>query len=628
MVLKNREKSLKHRGDMFRSSYNLLIADFVRIFVVLPMRLRFMMVRMFGYMLLLALMETGTLLAISLLGMSISSPDYVRNISVVRKVFQLFPELGAWCADQRILAASAASLVLSFIVFKNGLSIFNGWACARFSEEIALYAGKRIFHQYLYSPYMAHVSGDSTTTFQALSWRGTLSSFVVNSLTMYTYFITAIFLLCTLIAASPEMLLLIIAVVIFISWGIYASIKKKIDNASAESARLGMAETAATRNAMQGIREVLIYRQQEVFLEKFMSACRSAVPSKTFQAIASPIPPWILEIVGFAVIPIVIIVMIVSYNADMAKITAAVSMVMLAAWRILPILSRSLASLVMLRSARQPAFACLEKLEEAQHHPVALSGEPTEGFQITREICFDDVSFTYPKATEPALQHIFMDIPCGKRIGIIGRSGAGKSTLVGILSGLMDCTSGQLLVDGKALPPADRAAYAMKVGYVPQAPYILAGTVAENVAFSQWGKPYDAERVLHACRQAALDIVESHASGIEIPIGEHGAGLSGGQAQRVSIARALYANPSLLIFDEATSALDHATENTILKTIYELANSMTVVIIAHRLSTVEQCDMIYWIDQGQLMASGTPDEILPLYRSGNGKIKPAKRLYG
>ncbi len=601
---------------MFRAIYNLLVADFVRIFIVLPARLRFMTIRMFCYMFLLALLETGTLLSISLLGMSISSPSYVWNLVVVKNFFQIFPEVGLWCADPRILAACTASLVLSIIVLKNGLSIFNGWACACFSEEISLYAGKRIFHQYLYSPYMTHISGDSTITFQALSWRGTLSSFVVNSMTMYTYFITALFLLCTLIAASPEMLLLILAVVIFISWGIYASIKKNIDDASAQSARFGMEETAATRNAMQGIREVLIYRQQEVFFEKFMRACISAVPSKAFQAIASPIPPWILEVVGFAVIPIVIIVMIVNYNADMARITAAVSMVMLAAWRILPILSRSLASLVVLRSVRQPAFACLEKLEEAQQHPVLLPGEPTEGFQVKRDICFDDVSFTYPNAVEPALQNISLHIPCGKRIGIIGRSGAGKSTLVSILSGLVDCTSGQLLVDGKPLTPADRVAYAMQVGYVPQSPYILAGTVAENVAFSQWGKPYDAERVQHACRQAALDIIESHASGIEIPIGEHGAGLSGGQAQRVSIARALYANPSLLIFDEATSALDHATENAILNTIYGLSNSMTVVIIAHRLSTVEQCDVIYWIDQGRLVDSGPPDEILPRYRDG------------
>ena len=461
---------------------------------------------------------------------------------------------------------------------------------------------------------MTHISGDSTVTFQALSWRGILSSFVVNSMSMYTYFITSVFLLCTLIAASPEMLLLIIVVVIIISWGIYASIKNNIDQASTQVAHFGMAETATLRNAMQGIREVLIYRQQEIFFNKFMGACKDAVPSKAFQAIASPIPPWILEIVGFAVIPVVIIVMIDSYDAGMAQITAAVSMVMLAAWRILPILSRSLGSLVVLRSARHPAFQCLEKLEDAQHHPVFMPGEPTVDFRVHKEISFDNVSFTYPKAETSALENISLSIPCGKRVGIIGKSGAGKSTLIGILSGLLECTAGKLLVDGKELTASDRAAYAMQVGYVPQSPYILAGTVAENVAFSQWGKTYDVERVQHACHQAALDIIDSNPHGIEIPIGEHGSGLSGGQAQRVSIARALYANPSLLIFDEATSALDHSTENAILGTIYGLSDSMTVVIIAHRLSTVEQCDVIYWIDQGRVVASGTPTEILPVYR--------------
>ena len=599
---------------MPRALYNLLIADFVRIVKILPVRLRFMAVRMFCYMLFLALLETGTLLAISLLGMSISSPDYVRNISVVKKLFHMFPDLGAWCMDPRILAACTGVLVLGFVFFKNLFSIFNGWRCACFSEEISLYAGEKIFRQYLYSPYMTHISGDSTVTFQALSWRGILSSFVVNSMSMYTYFITSVFLLCTIIAASPEMLLLFIVVVMIISWGIYASIKNNIDQASKQVAHFGMAETVTLRNAMQGIREVLIYRQQEVFFNKFIGACKDAVSSKAFQSIASPIPPWILEIVGFAVIPVVIIIMIYSYDADMAQITAAVSMVMLAAWRILPILSRSLGSLVVLRSARHPAFQCLEKLEEALHNPVFMPGEPTVDFRVHKEISFDNVSFTYPMADTSALENISLNIPCGKRVGIIGKSGAGKSTLIGILSGLLECTAGKLLVDGKELTASDRAAYAMQVGYVPQSPYILAGTVAENVAFSQWGKAYDVERVQHACHQAALDIIDSNPHGIEIPIGEYGSGLSGGQAQRVSIARALYANPSLLIFDEATSALDHSTENAILRTIYRLSDSMTVVIVAHRLSTVEQCDVIYWIDQGRLVASGTPAEILPVYR--------------
>ena len=145
----------------------------------------------------------------------------------------------------------------------------------------------------------------------------------------------------------------------------------------------------------------------------------------------------------------------------------------------------------------------------------------------------------------------------------------------------------------------------------------MAGSIAENVAFSEWGKPWDAERVRKACRMAALDIVETDPRGIEYPIGENGAGLSGGQAQRVSIARALYAEPEILILDESTSALDQQTEAAIMATINSLREQLTIIIIAHRLSTVEQCDQLFWVENGRLKKQGPSTAILAEYTKGN-----------
>jgi ABC-type multidrug transport system fused ATPase/permease subunit len=141
----------------------------------------------------------------------------------------------------------------------------------------------------------------------------------------------------------------------------------------------------------------------------------------------------------------------------------------------------------------------------------------------------------------------------------------------------------------------------------------MPGTLAENVAFSQWGKPWDEEKVRLACRMAELDVAETR--GLDLAIGESGAGLSGGQAQRLAIARALYVNPSILILDEATSALDSGVENAIMDTIFALPQSITTIIIAHRLSTVERCDTLLWIEAGRLVASGPPSELLPRYQN-------------
>jgi ABC-type multidrug transport system fused ATPase/permease subunit len=144
--------------------------------------------------------------------------------------------------------------------------------------------------------------------------------------------------------------------------------------------------------------------------------------------------------------------------------------------------------------------------------------------------------------------------------------------------------------------------------------------VAENVAFSQWGKPYDEGRVKDACRMAALDLVETHPLGINIPIGERGTGISGGQAQRVCIARVLFANPELLILDEATSSLDQGAEAAIVETVSRFRGRLTTVVIAHRLSTVKHCDHVIWIDEGRIVDQGDPQSILPKYEQSLKKI--------
>ena len=156
-------------------------------------------------------------------------------------------------------------------------------------------------------------------------------------------------------------------------------------------------------------------------------------------------------------------------------------------------------------------------------------------------------------------------------------------------------------------------AYRSQMGYVPQSPFLMSGTVAENVAFSEWGRPLNKERIEQACRRAAIDFLGSDCENIDRAIGDNGAGLSGGQAQRVSIARALYAEPSLLILDEATSSLDQESEAYIQDTLKNLDKQQTCVIVAHRLTTLQSCDVVFWLDKGCVFASGTPEEILPRY---------------
>ena len=196
----------------------------------------------------------------------------------------------------------------------------------------------------------------------------------------------------------------------------------------------------------------------------------------------------------------------------------------------------------------------------------------------------------------------------------MGLSGTGKSTVAALLSGLLAPSQGRILVDGKPLTEADLAAFRGKIAYVSQTPYILEGTIAENVAFSEWGRPPDRARAYRACTDAAFDLVR-RPEDLDMRVAANGAGLSGGQAQRLSIARALYCRPELLILDESTSSLDQKNENAIMETVQRCKGDITIVLIAHRLTTLERCDVVFWLRDGTVKTSGNAGELLEAYKT-------------
>jgi ABC-type multidrug transport system fused ATPase/permease subunit len=603
----------KGRFTLPRRLFDKFLADFTRVHKVLPQRLRRSMRRVFACVALLAVLEIGTILSISFLTVSIAAPEKLREFSAVARLLQTLPWLDALCEEPRRFALLVAFAVVALTAAKNAMTAWVNLGAARLGEHISLFAGETVFRNYLYSPYVAHLAGDSQAMFQALSWRDLLGRTVVSLMMVYTYAAITLGMAATLLLVTPGAVLLVILGVALSAAALYKTLKSRIDRAGADAAEHGREGTRATMNAMHGIRETLIYRQQEVFFESFRAACLNGMKARTFLTVAPPIPTWTLETVGFLVIPVTLWAMYALQDASMARITGVLTMIMLVSWRVLPMLNRSLSALVSVRGMRHAALDCLALVETALAEPAPEPPEPDPEFALSRDIAFAGVCFRYPRAEEDCLRELTFTIPRGSRLGVIGQSGAGKSSMAAILSGLVEPTSGAMLVDGAPLSPSGLAAYCRHVGYVPQTPYILAGSLAENVAFSQWGRPWDEERVRAVCRMAELDIAEQR--GTDATVGAGGVGLSGGQAQRLSIARALYAEPSVLILDEATSSLDTGVEAAIMNTIFALPQSITTIIIAHRLSTVERCDALLWIEGGGLAASGPPDAVLPKYRA-------------
>jgi len=585
----------------------------VRVYKLLSMKTRVSIWWLFFCMLVTAGFECLAITTLAFLGMSIASSQATAKHALFVTLLHIFPSLDAVYSNTSSFVFLTAMYCLLIFAIKNIFQAYVAWRTAVIGERISLYLGSKILYRFLYSPYMWHISSDSARLHQALSGKEYLSSLLIQLLNTHTYAITALALFVTLLSSTPKVIFVAMFATACSAVLVYRALKNKIDRAAAKNAETQQHQNRAMMNAMSGIREVLIYRQQPVFHKAYVDACREGAPSRCFLSMAPPIPSWILETVGVSIIPMSVWLMAIQRGADMATMASVISMVLLTAWRILPMVNRALGALISVRGARPHALMSIATLEEMLAQPSIELPAPDPNFTLNHSIELNNVCFSYPAAESDALRDISLTMPVGKQIGFVGLSGAGKSTIVGIISGLLESSRGALLVDGKPLDKPRLAAYMLQMGYVPQAPYILPGTVAENVAFSQWGQPIDEERVLRACRMASLDIVEQ-GQGIYTSVGERGIGLSGGQAQRVSLARALYCNPKVLILDEATSSLDQANEKSIMMAISKLRSDIITIIVAHRLTTVETCDYLFWLDNGSLHMQGTPDEVLPLYK--------------
>ncbi len=592
----------------------LLIRDLRRLGSVLPAGICRRLAVLFVWMLVLAAVEVLSVFSLSFLAMSVASPERVLSHPLAQRVFQELPGLDALCRDTRVFMLLSSWVVVGLIALKNLLSAWTRWRCSVLGESVAAYAGSRIMAGFLRSPYLRHLSGDSQAMFQALSWRWQLTGFVTHILNVYACGITAAALFFCLISATPGVILSCLTLTGLVIYATYRSMKTAIDRSSQAAARLQAEENRTALTAMRGIREVILYRRQDSFFGRYREASQRALRPGAFLRVAPPIPTWVLETFGFLVIPVTVLLLVVFRDADMVTITAVITMIMLVAWRVLPILNRALGSFVELRTLRPMAMACLDRLEEAGRAPLPRAPAKAPAlFRFEREVRLENISFRYPGAERDSLSGVSLTVPRGGLTGLVGPSGSGKSSLAGILCGLFPLMGGEMLADGRVLSPEEREALLGHTGYVSQTPYLFRGTLAENVAFSEWGRPVDRARAAEACRLAALDIAEPDSRGLDCPIGDNGSGLSGGQAQRVAIARALYARPDILILDEATSALDLRTERAIMETVEALAGRLTIVIIAHRLSTVERCGRIFWLEEGRLRAQGPPEKLLPLY---------------
>ncbi len=529
-------------------------------------------------------------------------------------LFSLLPDYYVMrLQGDRTLSCAMCLVVFLFIALKN---IMTGLTMSRttlFSERLGLFISRETYSRFFYKDYIWHISPEASDVLWRLSNRVHLTAMTTAILQFCGYSICCLFMTISLFSFEPHMTLVIGITFAVVSYATYKGVRLRIDHAGTSLNEISARENRAVSLATRGVREIIIYQKQPVFIENIVKAIRDEMPYKSFLAFAGSLPAWLLEVSGFGAI-LSVMVYFSSIGRPLPEIISSISMLFLSAWRLLPSVSRCMGLAVAIRGLRAMAMSCLELLESFTCERPGEMESTDPNFHFEHFLDCSGVCFRYPHAPEECLHDVTMRVEKGESVGLIGPSGAGKSTLAMLLAGLLTPASGDFLVDGQPLDGSSRAAYRRTIGFVPQTPLLFPGTIADNVALSKWGEEYAREKVEIACINAAMDFIHSDHRGIDFPIGEGGQGLSGGQAQRVSIARALFNDPEILILDEATSSLDQGNENIIASTIHQLKGRITTIIIAHRLTTVEQCDRLIWMDGGRIVADGLTQDVLPAYK--------------
>jgi ABC-type multidrug transport system fused ATPase/permease subunit len=464
--------------------------------------------------------------------------------------------------------------------------------------------GFKIYNLTLYQEYAIHVSRNSSEVINGILNK---SSTVISSVIMpVIQFISATVLIISIMAALL-VIDTIVALSAFIGIGsLYMGIIRYSGKQLKENSKIIADKSTQMVKSLQeglgGIRDVLIDNSQEFYSQLYRSADLPLRRASGNNAFIGGGPRFVLEAVGMTLIAVLAYVMS-QKEGGIATAIPILGALALGAQRLLPALQQAYASFSSIRGVEVSLKDVLDLLEQPLPEYVNQSSPAPISFE--REIKLTNLSFRYIKETPLVLENINLSIVKGERIGFMGVTGSGKSTLLDIIMGLLPPTEGKLTIDQKPLNSQNRRAWQAHIAHVPQNIYLSDSTIEENIAFGIPIEKIDHQRVKKAAKQAQIaDMIANLKDGYQTLVGERGVRLSGGQRQRINIARALYKKADVLIFDEATSALDSSTEQEVMKAIEGLGGQLTILIIAHRLTTLKGCDRIVQFDKDNLLHVG------------------------
>jgi ABC-type multidrug transport system fused ATPase/permease subunit len=530
---------------------------------------------------------------------AIMQPDIIERNEIIKWVCGVFD----LHSHRTFVIVCIAALILIFI-FKDVFLMAQYYVQARFVFNNRFATQQRLLHVFLNRPYEYFLNVKSGEIMRVITGDvGSTYSLLMTLLSLGTESLVSLALAVTIFIVDP-----IMSSLLAVMLGVILILIAKVVRPILRRKGLDLQKHSALTNkwliqAINGIKEIKVADKEEFFEKNYEVSGRRMISAEKWNSVFSQIPRLLIEMVCVCSM-LAVIALMIYFGKDIDELVPTLGAFAMAAVKLMPSANRivgAINGIAFQEPALDKLLENLEQLESDNEKYAAENAREKEcDLTLNNEVRLSDITYRYPNSNKHVLSDAEMVIPAGKSVGIVGTSGAGKTTAVDIMLGLLRPEKGQVLTDGvDVMKSYDE--WLSHIGYIPQSIFMLDGTIKENVAFAVKEDENTDAKVWHALEEAQLaDFVRELPDGINTQIGERGVRLSGGQRQRIGIARALFEDPAILVFDEATSALDNETEAAIMESINSLHGRKTLIIIAHRLQTIENCDIVYRVAGGKI----------------------------
>lgn len=510
----------------------------------------------------------------------------------------------------------SAGMVVAFILISvASVSIIATRSLTFYGIKIGTEIGGQLYRYYMHQPWLFHASGSSAQlTKQIATEADRVSGVIITPLMQLNAKLAlAMFMSLAIVIFNPTIAITGLAVFALSYLTIYKLVRSKLARNGPAISETSIQRFKLMSEGFGGIKDVLLLGRQQDFVQRFNSTSDRYARSVSSNQFLVLMPRYIIEAIAYVAFIILVLYLIKSGGGNTSSVLPVLAVYAVAGFKLMPAFQQIYSNVAQIRGNLSAFESIKRDLLASRACPVINLNEGTTDtkMEVKHSIELLNIDFSYPEKAAPVLHELNMTIGAKQLVGLVGKSGAGKTTAVDLILGLIRPGHGSLVVDGVAITSENLRPWQNTLGYVSQSIFLSDASITENIAFGLPRDRINIERVYEVAKLAHLDeFIKQLPEGLDTRVGERGVQLSGGQRQRIGIARSLYHDAEVLIFDEATSALDGITEKLIMDAIHDFAGSKTLILIAHRLQTVKQCDVIFFMDHGRVIDQGTYDELL------------------